>query len=226
MQDKNKAPVTEIKVTDDGSNTLYIPEMDEHYHSHFGALTESMHIFINQGLNFCSKDNIRILEIGFGTGLNALLTTMQAGMNRKNIYYFALEKYPLPSDVINKLNFGSLTGTIGENLFKEIHASAWGKTSEITELFTLFKQEMDLTTDVIPEKYDLIFFDAFGPDKQPEMWSNEVFAKISEASVPGTIFVTYSAKGTLKRMLRDFGFDVTLLPGPPGKRCMTRAIKQ
>jgi tRNA U34 5-methylaminomethyl-2-thiouridine-forming methyltransferase MnmC len=226
MQDKIKLLIPEIKVTDDGSHTLYIPEMNEHYHSHFGAITESLHIFINQGLTFCSKENISILEIGFGTGLNALMTAMEAGMTGKNVSYFALEKYPLSSDVINMLNFGTLTGLIGENLFKKIHEAPWGKTSEITELFNLFKQEMDLTKEAIPGKYDLIYFDAFGPDKQPEMWSNEVFEKISEASVPGTIFVTYSAKGTLKRMLKSFGFDVTLLPGPPGKRCMTRAIKQ
>jgi tRNA U34 5-methylaminomethyl-2-thiouridine-forming methyltransferase MnmC len=226
MQEKNQSPIPEIKVTDDGSHTLYLHGMDEHYHSHYGALTESMHIFITLGLRFCNKETIRILEVGFGTGLNALMTALDSETTGRNVYYYSLEKYPLSSGIIKKLNYGSLNGPIGEKIYEKIHSAPWGKTTAITESFTLVKQEMDLTKDTIPGKYDLIFYDAFGPDKQPEMWSSEVFTKISEASETGTIFVTYSAKGSLQRMLRSFDFEVTLLPGPPGKRCITRAVKK
>lgn len=220
------SPVTEIKITGDGSHTLYIPEMDEHYHSHFGAITESSHIFIDTGLKYCISSPVRIFEVGFGTGLNALLTAIEAENSKRHISYCTIEKYPLSDQIIEKLNYSSLIVSGDEKLFNKIHKAEWEKPVRLSEFFTIEKRKADIITDSVTGIYDLIYFDAFGPDKQPEMWSDEVFSKISCASACGTIFVTYSAKGTLKRMLRGKGFEVTLLPGPPGKRCITRAIKK
>jgi len=216
----------QIKVTDDGSHTLYIPSLDEHYHSHFGALTESKHIFIEAGLNFCKGDRISILEVGFGTGLNALLTALNAHETQRKITFTTLEKYPLPPGILSTLNHPEIAGTDGRKLFNDIHGAEWEVPVIITPLFTIIKNRMDLVTDEPGGIFDLVYFDAFGPDKQPEMWSHNVMEKIVRVTHQGTIFVTYSAKGSLKRMLKDLGFEVTLLPGPPGKRVITRAVKK
>lgn len=217
---------TQLIITEDGSHTLYVPEMDEHYHSHFGALTESQHIFINAGLARMGTPRVSILEIGFGTGLNALLTVIHASKYHTSVSYTSLEKYPLDQPVIRQLNYGNLAGDGGEELFMAIHDAKWNSQIAINEWFTLDKRVSDLTCDELTGVYDLIFFDAFGPDKQPEMWTEEVMRKIAVVTHPGSVFVTYSAKGTLKRMLRSLGFEVALLPGPPGKRVITRAVKR
>lgn len=217
---------TKLILTEDGSHTLYVPEMDEHYHSRFGALTESMHIFINAGLASMQQQEVTILEVGFGTGLNALLSAIHAGKNKITIRYNSLEKYPVDSSILLCLNYGEMAGEGGPELFSTIHSVPWDLPSEVTGWFTLEKRATDLTTDELTGCYDLIFFDAFGPDKQPEMWTEEVLRKVADVTHPGSVFVTYSAKGTLKRMLRSLGFEVTLLPGPPGKRVITRAVKK
>ncbi len=217
---------TRLITTTDGSHTLYVPGMDEHYHSHFGALTESKHIFINAGLASLGPGPVSILEVGFGTGLNALLSATYAETNKIAVSYISLEKYPLDPSVVRQLNYGSLAGEGGEDLFNAIHEAPWNLPSRINDWFTLEKRESDLTTDQLTGSYDMIFFDAFGPDKQPAMWTEEVLRKISAVTHDGSVFVTYSAKGTLKRMLRSLGFEVTHLPGPPGKRVITRAIKR
>jgi tRNA U34 5-methylaminomethyl-2-thiouridine-forming methyltransferase MnmC len=217
---------TKLIITGDGSHTLYVPGMDEHYHSHFGALTESQHIFINAGLASLGPGPVSILEVGFGTGLNALLSVIHADKNQIAVSYTSLEKYPLDPSVVQQLNYGNMVGEGGQELFKSIHDVTWNSPSRITEWFTLEKRVSDLTTDEPTGSYDLIFFDAFGPDKQPEMWTEEVFRKITAVTHPGSVFITYSAKGTLKRMLRGLGFEVALLPGPPGKRVITRAVKR
>jgi tRNA U34 5-methylaminomethyl-2-thiouridine-forming methyltransferase MnmC len=222
----DKEPIRQIKVTGDGSHTLYLPEMEEHYHSHFGALTESEFIFINAGLRFCKEKKLRILEIGFGTGLNALLTALDAEKDKRSIYYYSIEKYPLSPEIISSLNYGELKGEAGSELFGSIHSATWNTPVAVTGLFTIEKVKGDVITDSLPGIFDLIYFDAFGPDKQPEMWSEDIFSRIAGASHPGTVLVTYSAKGKLKRTLLANGFDVEHLPGPPGKRCITRAIKR
>jgi tRNA U34 5-methylaminomethyl-2-thiouridine-forming methyltransferase MnmC len=199
--------------------------IDEHYHSHFGAITESRHIFINAGLGGIEGECVTILEVGFGTGLNALLTALYASEHSIKVNYISLEKYPLSPAVISQLNYGSLTGEGGEELFGAIHEAPWNIPVSITRWFTLHKTVSDLTTDQPEGLFDIVFFDAFGPDKQPEMWSMEVMRKIADAMHAGSVFVTYSAKGNLKRMLRALGMEVTLLPGPPGKRVFTRAVK-
>jgi tRNA U34 5-methylaminomethyl-2-thiouridine-forming methyltransferase MnmC len=216
----------EIRLTADGSHTLYVPSLGEHYHSRFGALTESEHIFINAGLASLKSDKVSILEVGFGTGLNALLTAIYAGENKINISYVTLEKYPLDVSLLSRLNYDRLTGEEGSALFKAIHTAPWNEPVKLTPWFTLDKRQSDLTAMNIEGVYDLVFFDAFGPDKQPEMWTREVMTKIAAVIRIGSVFVTYSAKGELKRTLRDLGFEVTLLPGPPGKRVMTRAVKK
>jgi tRNA U34 5-methylaminomethyl-2-thiouridine-forming methyltransferase MnmC len=221
----NLADRPRLQVTGDGSHTLYVESLDEHYHSHFGAITESTHIFINAGLRYCPGENISLLEAGFGTGLNALLTALYAEENRKHISYVTLEKYPLPEDLLVKLNYAGMTGSRGKWMFDAIHMAAWETPVVLTPWFTIHKKKFDLTADPLSGVFDLIYYDAFGPDKQPEMWTQGVMDKINSVARAGTVFVTYSAKGSLKRMLKGMGFGVALLPGPPGKRVMTRAVK-
>lgn len=216
----------ELKITQDGSHTLYVPSLDEHYHSHFGAITESKHIFINAGLASLEAKDVSLLEVGFGTGLNALLSAIHAEEHKIRVNYTSLEKYPLEPSFVRQLNYGTITGSRGPQLFEAIHAAPWGEQVSITEWFSMNKLLTDLTIEDPEGMYDLIFFDAFGPDKQPEMWTQEVIRRIESVTHTGSVFVTYSAKGSLKRMLRDLDFDVTLLPGPPGKRVMTRAVKR
>lgn len=217
---------TELRITSDGSHTLYVLGMDEHFHSRFGAMTESEHIFINAGLAGMPAGDITILEVGFGTGLNALLTAINAGRNKIRITYTSLEKEPVDPALISRLNYGSLAGEGGQELFDAIHAARWNSPVLITEWFTIEKRLTDLTSEDPAGMYDLVYFDAFGPDKQPEMWSQEIMRKIAAVTRPGSVFVTYSAKGDLKRMLRSLGFEVSHLPGPPGKRVFTRAVRK
>jgi len=215
----------EIILTDDGSHTLFVPELGEHYHSVHGAIQESDYIFIKCGLNSSKADPARIFEVGFGTGLNAFLTAIDASSQNRKILYTTIEKYPLPGSVINALNYKDFFCPESGYLFDRIHAGKWNITEDISNTFTLIKIEGDLTKHEIPGYFDLIYFDAFGPDKQPEMWNDNVFEKISAITVSNGILVTYSAKGTVQRMLKKYGFDVTLLPGPPGKRQIIRAVK-
>lgn len=216
---------TKLIITRDGSHTLYVPGMDEHYHSRFGAVTESNHIFINAGLASLPPGDTTILEVGFGTGLNALLTALHAGREKIRVSYVTLEKYPLDPSLVSRLNYGTLTGEGGEEVFRAIHEAPWNSPATITEWFTLEKRLTDLTAEEPAGNYDLVYFDAFGPGKQPEMWSETVLRRIAAVTHPGSVLVTYSAKGELKRMLRSMGFEVTHLPGPPGKRVFTRAVK-
>lgn len=217
---------TELRITSDGSHTLYVRGMDEHFHSRFGAMTESEHIFINAGLAGMPPGDVTILEVGFGTGLNALLTAIHAALKKLRVTYTALEKEPVDPALISRLNYGSLAGEGGQELFDAIHAARWNSPAFITEWFTIEKRLTDLTSEDPAGIYDLVYFDAFGPDKQPEMWSPEIIRKIAAVTHPGSLFVTYSAKGDLKRILKSLGFDVIHLPGPPGKRVFTRAVRK
>jgi len=216
----------ELRITADGSHTLYVLALDEHYHSRFGALTESKHIFINAGLASLKSNMVSILEVGFGTGLNALLTAIYAEENQLTINYVTLEKYPLDPSLLLQLNYPVITGTGSRELFESIHNAPWEEPLTITPWFTLEKRLTDLTSMSVEGLFDLVYFDAFGPDKQPEMWNRGVMQKIAAVTHPGTVFVTYSAKGELKRILRALEFEVSLLPGPPGKRVITRAVKR
>lgn len=205
-------------LTEDGTHTLYLPEMDEHFHSIHGAVQESLHVFIQNGLKKCQKEEINILEVGFGTGLNAFLTLIN--QEEKTIHYFSLEKYPLTEAEYNQLNYAQKYGTDSQQAFLELHHSSWEIPVEIAPAFFLSKLKLDLISadlSKLPE-FDLVYFDAFAPNKQPEMWSDAIFEKISSRCQPGAIITTYCAKGDVRRSLMANGFKMQRVPGPPGKK--------
>lgn len=216
-----------IKNTGDGSLTLFLPDMNEQYHSLNGALTESEHVFINKGYNFHSSINPVVFEVGFGTGLNCLLTAHQAQLQQRKTFFITIEKFPVDNELIKKLNYGSLIQENGSLLFNNIHDCAWNIPVEISSWFTLMKLNNDFTAEnwQLSQKCDIIYFDAFGPDKQPEMWTGEIFARIFENLSDNGVLVTYSAKGEVRRRLVNSGFYIEKLPGPPGKKEMLRGIK-
>jgi tRNA U34 5-methylaminomethyl-2-thiouridine-forming methyltransferase MnmC len=217
--------MNQIVKTFDGSHTIYVPELNEHYHSIHGAVQESQHIFIREGYDNCNAEPLNIFEAGFGTGLNALLTAVRAVKENREVYYTSIEKYPVGSDLIMSLNHYEFAGPDGKRIFELIQSSPWEQMNCICNNFNLRKINGDLS-DYIPEyPVDLVYFDAFGPDKQPSMWTREIFERISSAMRSGGILVTYSSKGEVKRNLRSAGFYVKLLPGPPGKREMISAKK-
>ena len=215
----------ELIITSDGSHTLFVPELNEHYHSIHGAVQESALVYIKNGLEYCGADPLNIFEVGFGTGLNALLTATSATGKKRIVHYTAVEKFPVPENIINRLNHWNFTIRKEREIFDKIHSAKWGSFEKISGHFYLKKIKCDLVSDQLQGKYDLIYFDAFGPDKQPDIWSGAVFGKISDITLPGGVFVTYSAKGEVRRLLKSNGFKVDLLPGPKGKREMIRAIK-
>ena len=215
----------QLIITNDGSHTIYIKELDEHYHSIHGAISESTFIFINAGFCFCTADPLNILEAGFGTGLNALLTAMKSISGNREVNYTSIEKYPLCDDIIGSLNYHQFTSEDGKRIFDLIHAAPWDKKVNICKNFNIEKIKTDLISYPLSGEYDLVYFDAFGPDKQPAMWTYDVFSRIAAATKKGGVLVTYSVKGEVKRNLRACGFEVNLLPGPPGKRQIMRAIK-
>lgn len=215
-----------IEVTADGSHTLFVPSLNEHYHSVNGAIQESEHIFIQAGLKEMKKKEIRILEIGFGTGLNALLSLRYADSAPiKKIYYSTVERFPLGRDITDKLNHGKSMGDTAQTWFQAIHAAEWGRPTAITERFILHKIEGDSNHSPLPSRIDLIYFDAFAPDKQPEMWEPAIFERLYDLASPGAIIVTYCAKGEVRRRMIDAGFKMERLPGPVGKRHMLRGVK-
>lgn len=218
--------------TEDGSSSLYVPSLNETYHSFHGALGESRHVFIKEGLAHWHKthgmSSTKVLELGFGTGLNAILTAAYASEHSMHIEYDSLEAYPLPPDMVEKLNYPKLLGD--DNLaaiFANLHASAWNEPVNINAYFTLHKRHI-MAEAFIPEAayYDVLYFDAFAPNKQAELWTIEILEKFYAALSPGGRLVTYCAKGQFKRDLKALGFVVETLPGPPGKKEMVRATKQ
>jgi tRNA U34 5-methylaminomethyl-2-thiouridine-forming methyltransferase MnmC len=218
----------DIILTSDGSHTLSLDEIHETYHSVNGAISESQHVYLNNGYHFLrGLPEISVLEIGFGTGLNCLLTALEADRIKVKTHYYAFEKFPLPDQIISLLNYPELTGEKGKDLFGKIHASPWNIGERISPYFYLTKMEVDaLTFDWthFPE-IDLVYFDAFGPDKQPEMWNPHLFRMIYQKMFPNAIFVTYCAKGSVRRELERTGLKMERLPGPAGKREMLRGIK-
>ena len=215
-----------IEQTADGSYTLYVPELDEHYHSVKGALTESQHIFINMGLKHSSVSSPRILEIGLGTGLNCFLTLLNAEENKRHIHYTSIERVPLGMDVIQKLDYPSIIGRGHNADYLAIHQAPWEEDTKLSPWFTLHKVEGDFTNYTFEKGYDIIYFDAFAPEKQPEMWEQSLFNSLYQILNEGGILTTYCAKGIVRRMLQSAGFIVERLAGPPGgKREILRATK-
>ncbi len=216
---------SELRITKDGSHTLFVPEIDECYHSTHGAIQESMHIFINASLKHCSRDNINILEIGFGTGLNAFLALLEAERSGKKIHYTTIEKYPVKLEKAVELNYPEQIDATKKNLFLEIHSAKWGEAIGITSFFSVEKIKGDFTLFEPERNFDVIFFDAFSPEKQPEMWTVERFKTIYEHSNSGATMTTYCAKGAVRRAMQAAGFVVERLPGPPGKREILRGTR-
>jgi len=219
----------ELILTEDGSHTLRVKEIDECYHSTHGAVQESMHIFIESGLReYVSvngdKSEINILEIGFGTGLNAFLSLIEAERLRLKINYTALELYPLAVDDAIRLNYPEVLCS-DRGMFEKLHYTSWGVESDISSLFSLCKIETDFTGYELPGLYDVIFFDAFSPEKQPEMWLETGFGKIYKKTNAGAVMTTYCAKGAVRRAMQSAGFTTERLPGPPGKREILRGRK-
>lgn len=212
------------KITKDGSSTLFVPELDEYYHSVHGAIQESIHVFIRMGFDQCHKNSIEIFELGFGTGLNAMLTFTEADKKKKRVNYFAIEKYPLQDHIINNLNYFRDDPVLTE-IYREMNGCEWNKPIRIKDHFCLYKIHEDMLDCMIDNKFDLVYFDAFAPNAQPELWEEPVFKKLFEAMNPGGILVTYCAKGEVRRNMIKCGFEVERLPGPPGKREMLRSVK-
>jgi len=210
-----------LKKTEDQSTTLYSKRYNEHYHSTFGAKNESQHIFIDAGLKQIEKQNISIFEMGLGTGLNALLSYIYAKEKNKYIKYFSVEKHPLNMDVISKLNYTSDK----LDIFELMHSSNWNKETKIDSNFYLTKTEADITEYIHQNNYDLVYYDAFSPDIQGELWSTEIFKAIFDKMNKNGILMTYSVKGIVKRAIKAAGFRIEKIPGPKGKREILRAFK-
>jgi tRNA U34 5-methylaminomethyl-2-thiouridine-forming methyltransferase MnmC len=215
-----------LKITEDGSHTIYVRGLDEPYHSTHGAFQESMHVFIKQGLLTVKQPSVRILELGFGTGLNALLTFAQSIPLKLDIFYHAVEKYPLMEHEYKLLNYEKLVEHVPKGTLDRIHSCPWGEPVQISDRFTLYKEEADFRSMKLSPNINLAYFDAFSPDKQPELWTPEIMGAIGRVSDTGAILVTYSSKGIVRRALNSCGFDVLKVAGPPGKREMIRAIKR
>lgn len=211
-----------IELTEDGSATLFVPELNEHYHSVKGAYAESQHIFIAMGLCACTATAPRVLEIGFGTGLNALLTCEEAERTQRTVHYTGIELYPLAWSEVKPL------GYTDNPLFEQLHTAPWETDVRLTPRFALHKVQADATS-VLPTLgigFDVVYFDAFAPEKQPEMWSEQLFRALHATMSSGGILTTYCAKGVVRRLLQQIGFRVERLPGPPGgKREILRATK-
>jgi tRNA U34 5-methylaminomethyl-2-thiouridine-forming methyltransferase MnmC len=224
-------PDRQLIITKDGSHTVSIPEMNVTYHSHHGAIQESLHVFINAGLKFVldtvKAADIHIFEMGFGTGLNALLTMIGAERRQQPIHYTAIELFPLRQDEITALNYcGQLKRTDLEPVFQLLHQCEWGKDTGITPFFVFKKIEADLLNFSASQPFHLVYYDSFAPAAQPELWTTEVFENIYSMLLPGGILVTYCSKSIVRKAMQEGGFAVTKIPGPPGKREMVRAFKK
>jgi tRNA U34 5-methylaminomethyl-2-thiouridine-forming methyltransferase MnmC len=216
----------EIRVTGDGSKTIFLPELNETYHSSNGAVQESRHIFIQNGLDLVvNKGNIRILEVGFGTGLNALLSASWAEKNNQPIQYIGIEAKPLPPELCFQLDYPRHIGQHADKIYDELIRCDWEIDNQLTTHFSIQKREMKIQDFVAFEPMDLIYFDAFGPRVQAEMWDITILDKMFQSLNSGGSLVTYCAQGQFKRDLKAVGFSLESLPGPPGKREMTRATK-
>lgn len=218
--------VNRLHNTDDASHTLFNIELGEYYHSTYGAIQESEHVFIQSGLDLFVKHNstINIFEVGFGTGLNALLCLDWAEKNKIKIQYQAVELYPITVEQAKELNYPGLLN-ISDNIFLKMHKIP-EKRLILSEHFSLQKHLVALLDlELMSNHFDLIFFDAFSPDVQPEMWTVEVFSKIAFSMKRGGVLTTYSCKGIVKRALKSAGFEIEKLPGPKGKREILRGIK-
>lgn len=214
-----------IKQTNDGSQTIYSEQFKQTYHSTSGAIEESLHVFINNGFNFLQKQEITIFELGFGTGLNAFLTFIEAEKRGIKVNYITVEKYPVEQDYFSKLNYHKFFDKKYSKFFEQIHTVEWENNVVLNYFFNLTKVKADFLDFKFENNIDLVYFDAFSYDSQPEMWSVGVFTKIFKAMNNNSILVTYSAKGIIKQNMRAAGFKIKRLKGAGNKWHMIRATK-
>ena len=216
----------EIIQTKDGSTSILLPEWNETYHSKFGAIQEAKHVFIKNGLSLFEGKSVSILEIGFGTGLNAFITYLEAKKSGQTIEYTGVEAYPVSEEDALKMNYVSeLEANPSEEIFLKMHQASWNEKVNLDADFALEKQNKKFQEINEEEKYDLIYFDAFGFRVQPELWSLEIFQIMFKALKPNGILVTYACRSSIKNAMAASGFEVEKLSGPPGKREMLRARK-
>jgi tRNA U34 5-methylaminomethyl-2-thiouridine-forming methyltransferase MnmC len=215
----------EIITTNDGSTTIHLPEWNESYHSKHGAIQEAYHVFIKNGFSLFKGRPISILEIGFGTGLNCFITYLEAKKNNQIVDYVGVEAYPIPMEEALQMNYANEIDAAESTVFKQLHQDIWEQKNTLSQDFTLTKRQQ-FFQDINDENvFDLIYFDAFGFRVQPELWSEEIFAKMFKALKPNGILVTYACRTSIKKAMLSGGFSVEKLPGAPGKREMLRATK-
>ena len=214
-----------LQQTLDGSHTIYIPEMDEHYHSTNGAIQEAIHIYIKKAFQYTSVQNPIVFEVGFGTGLNALLTAMEAERTHRKTTFVSIEKYPLAQEEYLALNYAEMLGAEALPLFSAMHTCGWNEFCQISEYFTLQKFHAVLTTLPDIPNCDVLYFDAFAPNKQASMWTEEIFRHLFAHTNPNGVLTTYCAKGDVRRILQAVGYFVERTDGPKGKREILRATK-
>ncbi len=216
----------EIFITADGSTTLHLPDWGEQYHSKHGAIQEAYHVFIKSGLNLFEGE-VSILEIGFGTGLNAFITFLEAQKRNLKIDYVGIEAYPVKPEEVACLNYiEQLKTEVFSEIFQELHQQSWEVKNNITANFSLTKRQQFFEDIIDENKFNLIYFDAFGATHQPDLWTETIFKKMFNALKNNGVLVTYSAKGSVRRAMQTVGFTVERLQGPPGKREMLRATKK
>lgn len=216
----------EIIQTSDGSTSILLPEWNETYHSKHGAIQEAKHVFIQNGLSLFQGQSVSILEIGFGTGLNAFITYLEAQKSNQKIEYTGIEAYPVAAEDVAKMNYVEELDAVSEkDLFLKMHESDWNQREILSPDFSLEKQNIKFQEIDDKNKYDLIYFDAFGFRVQPELWSLEIFQKMHAALKPEGVLVTYACRNSIKNAMIEAGFSTEKLPGPPGKREMLRARK-
>ena len=217
----------EIITTDDGSVTIFLPEMQETYHSKFGAIQEAKHVFIQNGLHLMQNQPLSILEIGFGTGLNAFITFLESVKNKQTINYTGVEAYPVEPEHSALLNYAEqLESPQYLETFNLMHSCLWDTEIKLNNNFSLTKRKQFFEDIEDEDKYDLIYFDAFGYPSQPHLWSEDIFRRMYNALKVNGILVTYACRSVIKNNMKAVGFITTKLPGPPGKREMLRAVKK
>lgn len=215
----------EISITLDGSTTIHLPELNESYHSKHGAIQEAYHVFIKNGLTLFSG-SVAVLEIGFGTGLNAFITYLESQKKNQSINYVGVEAYPIGLEEAAQMNYVSELNAANElEQFQKMHASDWETKYHLSATFSLIKRKQFFQDISDEAAFDLIYFDAFGFNVQPELWSLEIFKKMFTALKPNGVLVTYACRTSIKNAMKDAGFTVEKLPGAPGKREMLRAFK-
>lgn len=217
-----------LVITQDGSHSILSERYGVTYHSRFGAITESAHVFIAAGLRYKAvvQSDIAILETGLGTGLNAFMTWLEAERRNLKVSYLGLEAFPVPAEDVPRLNYPAGLGHPDREAdFMRLHNSEWDRPYLLSEHFTFEKRQTRIEQFEQPDSFDLIYFDAFAPQSQPELWTQEVFTRMYRSLKPDGVLVTYCAQGHFKRTLKKAGFAIERLQGPPGKREMTRALK-